>query len=122
MLSSRSVSEYYFHWHSVGRAALRCSFSSTGREQFPQYPPDGTFLPEIRFQAVELHVAFLPRRRAAESDACRAAVKTQKAGKNESPGECGRQAYSIFISENMEQKSSVLSVVGQRLAECGPES
>lgn len=39
---------------------FRCSFSNAGREQFPNYPPDGTFLPEIRLQVVELHIVFHP--------------------------------------------------------------
>lgn len=74
------------------------------------------------FRLWNFTLLFRPADELQKSDACQGAVKTQKAGKNESPGEWGRLAYNIFISENMEQKSSVLFVVGQRLAECGPES
>lgn len=54
------VSEWHFHWHAAAQTALRRSFSNAGREQFPNYPPDGTFLPEIRFQAAGLQRFFYP--------------------------------------------------------------
>jgi hypothetical protein len=39
------------------------------REQFQKHPADGTFLPGIKFQVAEIHIVFLPRRHAVESDA-----------------------------------------------------
>lgn len=66
---SFSLMEVIFPSCSVRRAVLRCSFSNIVHEQFLKHPPDGTFLPEIRFQVVEIQTVFSPHRQALESNA-----------------------------------------------------
>lgn len=92
------------------QAALRCSFSNAGREQFPKYPPDGTFLPEIRLQVVEIRVVFPPRRQAAESDACPWLPREEQKliGTNLRVGAVksgGGGGYLVLIFKNMGQNS-----------------
>lgn len=70
MQNSHPALKSHFHWHAATQAALRRSFSHAGREQFSRYPPDGTFLPEIRFQLWKSTLFFPPHRPATESDAC----------------------------------------------------